>query len=122
MVPYLATFGTPSQLLLQADIFVCPSLSETFGIVNLETMASGLPIVATSVGAVPETLVENQTGFLVPPGNAEALAQKLSTLVGDNQLREHMGRMARKRAESLFSMDRISAEMASIYQELVASF
>jgi glycosyltransferase involved in cell wall biosynthesis len=107
--------------LSQADILVCPSLSETFGIVNLEAMASGLPIVATSVGAIPDTLVDGQTGFLVPPGDTEALAERLSRLVADNELRADMGRMGRKRVEALFSMDRIASVMSDIYQELVVS-
>jgi glycosyltransferase involved in cell wall biosynthesis len=110
--------GALPELLQHAQIFVCSSLRETFGLANLEAMSSGLAIVGSSVGALPELIVDNQTGFLVPPGDPNALAQKLSILVNDDRLRESMGRKGRTRAVSLFSISRIAQNMATIYQEL----
>ena len=107
------------ESLRQADIFVCPSLQDTFPTVNLEAMASGLPVVATSVGAIPEIVVDGETGLLVPPGDSRRLAEKLAFLVGDRKTRENMGRMGRKRAESFFSIDRMALKMLHVYQELL---
>jgi glycosyltransferase involved in cell wall biosynthesis len=102
----------------QADIFVLPSLEETFGIVNLEAMASGLPIVASSVGGVPEYVADNETGLLVPPGDPTKLAEKLQILVTDAKLRKKMGSKGRERAE-LFSIDRMLISVANMYHELI---
>jgi len=107
------------SFLRQADIFVLPSLMETFGIVNLEAMASGLPVVASSVGGVPEVVADNETGFLVPPGDPAKLAEKLGNLVGDDQLRRKMGSKGRRRVEEFFSLDRVFELVLNMYRELV---
>ncbi len=111
--------GDLPSFLHQADIFVLPSLSETFGIVNLEAMASGLPIVASSVGGVPDVVADNETGFLVPPGDPVKLAKKLRLLVTDRDLRRDMGRKGRQRVESLYSIDKMAASVLQTYRELV---
>lgn len=106
------------SFLQQADVFVYPSLQETFPIANLEAMASGLPIVATSVGGIPEAVIGNETGFLVPPNDPKCLAQKLSLLVNNDQLRKNMGNRGRKRAETMFSIEKMTTTMSKIYCEL----
>jgi glycosyltransferase involved in cell wall biosynthesis len=105
-------------LLQQADIFVLPSLTDTFPIVNLEAMASGLPIVASAVGGVRDEVADGETGFLVPPNDPKDLAEKLSALIADAKLRRRMGQAGRRRAEQLFSMDAIATKMLAIYAEL----
>ena len=74
-----------------ADLFVLPTLGDTFAQVVLEAMASGLPVVASRVGAIPELVVDGETGFLVPPGDADALAQAVNTLLEESRLRERDG-------------------------------
>jgi glycosyltransferase involved in cell wall biosynthesis len=108
------------SLLQQADVFVCPSLQETFGIVNLEAMACRLPVVATRVGGIPEVIVDGKTGFLVPPNDPKSLAEKLGTLIADEKLRKQMGQEGRKRIETSFSMDSITCKIINIYKELVS--
>jgi glycosyltransferase involved in cell wall biosynthesis len=80
------------------DVLVHPSLtdSESFGVAVLEAQACGVPVVATRVGGVPEVCVDQKTGFLVPPGDPEALAEKVITLAKDSELRKQMGMEARK--------------------------
>jgi len=73
-----------------ADIFVLPSLSEGFPLVAVEAMASGLPIIATAVGGLPEIVKEGETGFLVPSQDSKQLAQRIIRLIDDNKLRQTM--------------------------------
>jgi glycosyltransferase involved in cell wall biosynthesis len=102
----------------QADIFVLPSLRESFPIVNLEAMASGLPVVASAVGGVPEAVVDGETGFLVPANDPESIAEKVSLLVTDDKLRRRMGRKARETAEEYYSIEAVATKILALYQEL----
>lgn len=81
-----------------ADVFCLPSLQEGFGIAFLEAMAAGLPVVAGSCSAVPELVVDGETGLLVPPEDEQALADALIHLLTDAPTRRRMGERARKRA------------------------
>jgi glycosyltransferase involved in cell wall biosynthesis len=83
--------------LRSADVFCLPSLQEGFGIVFLEAMAAGLPIVAARAGAVPETVPDGECGILAPPGDPVALASALSTLLPDAALRRRMGEAGSQR-------------------------
>src|SRR5205823_9207197 len=74
-----------------ADVFALPSSSEAQGIAALEAMASGLPVVASGVGGLLGTIHDRETGFLVPPGDVEALADRLRTLVEDSALAAKIG-------------------------------
>ncbi|HOJ20800.1 MAG TPA: glycosyltransferase, partial [Armatimonadota bacterium] len=85
---------------------VLPTLGDTFAQVILEAMASGLPVVASRVGAIPELVVEGETGFLVPPGDADALAQAVNLLLDESGLRERMGRAGWQRAREEFDIAR----------------
>lgn len=116
-VRFLGFVENLPAFLQKADIFVCPSLQETFGIVNLEAMACGLSVVATSVGGITDVLVDEETGFLVPPDDPRTLAEKLSILINDSKLRKNMGKKARTRAE-YFSMERTAEMMTKVYSEL----
>lgn len=92
-----------------ADVFVSSSLSEAFGIPVIEAMAAGLPVVASSVGGIVETVEKGKTGFLVPPGDSQALAEAISSLVEDRELRERLGAAGRERALKLFSFDSVAS-------------
>ena len=80
------------EYMAASDVFVLPSLSESFGIVNLEAMASGLPIVATNVRGLPEIIEDGENGFLVEPKNANEIAEKVLLLLEDDELRERISR------------------------------
>ena len=109
-----------SNLLRTMDIFVLPSLSEGTSNTILEAMATGLPIVATKVGGNPELVQENSNGFLVPPGDPTSMAHSLQTYVHCREERERYGRMSRRRAESLFSMDAMVNGYTRVYDGALA--
>jgi glycosyltransferase involved in cell wall biosynthesis len=102
------------------SIYAQPSHAEGFGISVLEAMAAGLPVVATAVGGIPEVVVEGETGFLVPAGDAESLAERLNRLVRAPELRGRMGARGRARAMSTFTTDREAAQMVAAYDELLS--
>lgn len=98
------------------DVFVLPSLEENFPLVVAEAMAAGLPVVATSVGGVPECIHPDETGVLVPPADDAALADALIALLRDPSLRRRLGEAAQQRVRQLFSPEvqvpRIEAALA----------
>ena len=99
-----------------ADCFVCPSLwAEAAGLVNLEAQASGLPVIASNVGGIPEYVDDGRTGFLFPAGNAGELANRICRLMTDPPLRERLGEAARVLVEEQFSTAARLGEMVAIY-------
>jgi glycosyltransferase involved in cell wall biosynthesis len=87
-----------------ADCFVCPSLwAEAAGLVNLEAQATGLPVLASNIGGIPEYVDDGHTGLLFPPGDDRALADCLNRLLDDPNLRAQMGRQARQATIARFS-------------------
>jgi glycogen synthase len=107
------------QLYSHAAVFVCPSIYEPFGLINLEAMACGTPVVASRVGGIPEVVVDGETGRLVEPGNAGALADALRQALADPAGARRMGEAGRRRVEAHFSWDRIADRTLAIYQEAV---
>lgn len=120
-------------LYTHADIFVCPSVYEPFGIINLEAMACETPVVASAVGGIPEVVAHGDTGLLVPaetldhaevePRNpaqfARDLASAVNTLLDDPDLRVAMGRRARERVEQQFSWTSIARQTLTFYEEVI---
>jgi len=100
----------------QAQFFVLPSIFEPFGIVLLEAMAAGLPVIASRVGGIPEIVEEGRTGLLVEPANPGAIAEALRHLCRDEALRRSMGRSARERAMR-YDWDLIVPRILSVYAE-----
>lgn len=123
-----------AALLSHATTFVCPSVYEPLGIVNLEAMACGAPVVGTATGGIPEVVADHLTGRLVPieqledgtgtPVDPEKfiadLAAILTEVVSDPAAARLMGEAGRRRAQSEFSWDTIAARTRAIYQELLA--
>jgi glycosyltransferase involved in cell wall biosynthesis len=105
----------------ESDVFVLPSHAEGMPLVLLEAMASSLPCIATSVGAIPEVL--NSTaipgGFIIPPRNADALKDKMLYLLENPDKHQAMGAENRKIVESRFSFDIVAEKIRRIYDELV---
>src|SRR5262249_8779201 len=103
------------------DMFALSSHEEGFGLAALEAMAAGLPVVATAVGGLPEIIVDGETGYLVPPADATALAGRLRLLILDEQRRAAMGVAGEKRVRCCFSVDSMVAKTAAIYEDLLSS-
>ena len=105
--------------LLQAmDVFVLPSLSEGLPLSVLEAQALQKPVVASDVGGVPEVVEDGISGFLVPPKNPQALADKILLLLRNTQLATDLGKEGRKRVEQAFSLEHMIQEYQSLYEEL----
>ena len=103
-----------------AAVTVVPSLTEAFGLVNIESFAVGTPVVASRVGGIPEIFHNEQEGFLVPPGDPQALADKLAILLTDAELRETKGRAARERFLDRFEQRAMIVPQAEWYERIVA--
>jgi len=122
-----------SAVLTAGTVFVCPSVYEPLGIVNLEAMACGLPVVGTATGGIPEVVADGVTGRLVPidqlsdgtgtPTDPEVfvadLARTLTEVLADPALAAQMGRAGRVRAEEMFSWGQIAASTREIYAALL---
>lgn len=108
-------------LLEDLDIFTLSSTTEGISITLLEAMASSLPIVATNVGGNPEVVVDGTTGFIVPPEQPEALAEKLSLLIHDRTLRTKMGQAGRERVIEKFDMRQAARHYELLYREVLCS-
>jgi glycosyltransferase involved in cell wall biosynthesis len=107
------------QLFYNADVFVFPPVwNEAFGLTPVESMAAGVPVVVTRCGGLVETVLDQKTGFIVPPDDAPALAQAMLRLLEDDGLREKMGHAARLRALQ-FNWDVICGGMYARYQALI---
>lgn len=100
----------------RADVFVHTSRWEGFGIVLLEAMLAGLPIVATRVSAVPEVVVDNRTGLLIEPGDVPTLTAALSRLLGDPEQAAALGRAGLERARTEFSIARMVDGTIAVYE------
>lgn len=106
------------QLYASADIFVLPSFKETFGIVFLEAMHYGLPIITTNVSAMPELIESGKNGFLVPPGDSQALANAISTLIENPDLIKKMGETGRKKVATSYYWEQTGFKFVSILKSL----
>ena len=102
------------------DIFVQPSLQESLGVANLEAMQSGLPVVASRIGGIPEAVIDGETGILVPPGDAAALAEGVRRLTLDAELRRRLGHRGREWARALFSDALLVSGFERLYDEMLA--
>jgi starch synthase len=123
------------QMLSHATVFVCPSVYEPFGLINLEAMACGLPVVASAVGGIPEIVVDGETGYLVPfeeGGDvfgspldpvrfARDLADRVNQLLADPALAGAFSQAGRRRVVEHFSWQAIAVRTAELYGQLLGS-
>jgi hypothetical protein len=105
--------------LQRATLFVAPSLYESFGLVFIEAMRYGTPVIGTRVGGIPEIVEDGKSGVLVPPESPAALAAVIRELLRNPARRAELGENGRKRVETLFSASRMATEMAGIYLETI---
>jgi len=111
----------PAAWLERADVFVHSSRWEGFGMVLLEAMLAGLPVVGTRVSAVPEVVAEGETGLLVDAGAWESLASSLAGLLADPARAKAMGEAGRRRARERFSVGRMTDRTLALYESVLGS-
>ncbi len=116
---YLGFRDDAERVIAAADVVVCSSSFESYGIVNVEAMACGKPVVSTSRGGPSETIVHGETGFLVEPGDYEGLARHVITLLRDSDLRARMGQAGHARVERLFSAQAMADAYRHALDELL---
>ncbi len=114
-VEFLGAVAQIESILPAADLFLMPSLAESFGLAALEAMSAGVPVAGYAAGGLPE--VVGDTGILAPPGDVRALAEAAVKLIGDEPRRREMGIAARERAVSLYP----EARVIDLYRELYRS-
>jgi glycosyltransferase involved in cell wall biosynthesis len=102
-----------------AQVFVSPSLYEGFGLPAAEAMACGAPLLATTAGAFPEVVEDGVSGLLVPPGDAQALADAIERLLDDSVLRAQLGQEARKRIVERFSWRQTGVRTLELYEDVL---
>ena len=107
------------QYLNAMDIFVMPSLIESFGVAILEAESCGIPVIAADVGGIPEVMRNGQTGFLVKPGNSDDIAEKLAVLIQDKKLREKMGSEGRRFVEANYNWQDSIEQMYGLYTNIL---
>lgn len=122
------------ELYTHAAVFCCPSIYEPFGIINLEAMACGTPVVGSAVGGITEIILDGETGYLIeleqhqespfeavnPDQFSRDLADGINRIIGNDSLRQSMGEASRQRAVDVFSWKTIAQETFELYQLLVA--
>jgi glycosyltransferase involved in cell wall biosynthesis len=104
-----------------ADVFVTTPAYEPFGITPLEAMACGTPVVGSAVGGIQYSVVDGVTGYLVPPDDPAALAERLTVLQANPALRLALGRAGIARVRSQFTWERVARELLGVYQRVSAA-
>jgi glycosyltransferase involved in cell wall biosynthesis len=101
-----------------ADVIVCPSLDEAFGQVAMESVACGTPVVASSVGGLPDIVQPGESGWLCPPGDAEALRRVLEELMSHRERPRLLRSSCRHRAERSWALERQADDYLRVYEDV----
>lgn len=102
-----------------ADLFVAPSLYESFGLIFVEAMRWGTPVVGTRVGGIPEIVKDDESGLLVSPGSPDELADAIVALLLDEERRCRIGEAGRRRVEAEFSVERMAERAVAFYNQAI---
>lgn len=106
------------RLIRSLDVLIQPSLVESFGLTVVEAQACGVPVVATRVGGLPEIVTDGETGFLVPPEDPAALAEKVNILLSDPTLAQTMGGKGREKVLAQFQIQQTASAYEEMYRQL----
>jgi glycosyltransferase involved in cell wall biosynthesis len=120
-VMFLGWREDAADIMADIDLLVVPSRWEGFGLVALEAMAMGKPVVASNVSALPEIVAHAETGLLVSPGDAAELAEAMMAILSDTKRAAEMGRAARERVLKEFPVERMARRMSGLYKQLEAT-
>ncbi len=107
------------RLYRESHVFVLPTLADCFGVASIEAMATGLPVITTNVGGVPDIVEDGQQGFLIAPNDDAALEQKLALLLENAALRQAMGERARARVLTHFDARKNAEQLIELMKGLV---
>ncbi|HEX7715195.1 MAG TPA: glycosyltransferase family 4 protein, partial [Bacillota bacterium] len=99
------------------NLYVQPSLVEPLGITAIEAMRAGLPVIASQVGGLAELVIDNETGVLIPPGNADAISEAIRKLLEDQALAQKMGQAGRKRFLNYFMVEQTTRKTVEVYEK-----
>jgi len=102
-----------------ADVCVIPSHYEPFGLVTIEAMASGTPVVASNVGGLQFTVIPEKTGLLVPPKDEVSFAQAIDRILTNPEWHKQLAQAARKRVENCFSWEKVASQLTEVYLQLL---
>jgi L-malate glycosyltransferase len=120
-VRFLGTYESIVEIVLQADVFLLPSELESFGLSALEAMACAVPVVGSDTGGLPEVVKHAESGFLLPVGDVEGMAARVLEILKDEERGREMGLAGRRRAEALFSADRVVSQYERYYERVLGA-
>jgi N-acetyl-alpha-D-glucosaminyl L-malate synthase BshA len=118
-ITFTGVVDAVAPLLQVANLLLLPSETESFGLVALEAMASGVPVVASDVGGLPEVVENGVTGFLAPVGDVEQMAQYAVRILSDCSVCRSFSRAARTRATELFDYHKIVPQYEAVYERIL---
>ncbi len=119
MSKLLLALAPVEPLLRMADLLLLPSKTESFGLVALEAMASGVPVIASDVGGLPEVVEHGVTGFLAPVGDTEKMAGYAITLLTDQAMFASFAEAGRRRAVDKFDYHKIIPQYEALYERVL---
>ena len=119
-VVFLGKQDSVAEIMACADLLLLPSSSESFGLVALEAMASGVPVIASRAGGLPEVVDDGETGFLAPVGDVEAMAEGAIHILRDDDTWRRFSAAARQSAVERYGVDRVIPQYERYYQQIVA--
>ncbi|NNV02114.1 N-acetyl-alpha-D-glucosaminyl L-malate synthase BshA [Brevibacillus sp. MCWH] len=110
-----------AEVISMADIMLLPSEKESFGLVALEAMACGVPVVTTNAGGLPEVVLDGECGFLLPVGDVAGMAERTVRLLTDPDLFQRLSRNSIRRSCETFCHEKITSQYESLYRQLIGS-
>jgi N-acetyl-alpha-D-glucosaminyl L-malate synthase BshA len=116
---FLGNVPNLEEIIGAANLFLLPSEAESFGMAALEAMASEVPVIATAAGGLPEVVVHGETGYLLPVGDVEAMAERAIAILDDSGLERRLGRAGRALAEEKFHVDRVVPLYRQCYERVI---
>ena len=120
-VSFLGNVPNLEEILGGCDLFLLPSESESFGMAALEAMTSEVPVIATAAGGLPEVVMDGETGFLLPVGDVEGMAERGIEILSNDALRKQMGERGRELAVEKFDEDKIVPRYREMYERVIAT-
>ena len=120
-VDVIGTVATIEDVLAQADLFLLPSETESFGLAALEALSCEVPVIASRIGGLPEVIRDGENGFLRPVGDVDAMAEAALTLLRDEDLRRAFGVAGRRWAQERFSRADVVARYRALYERVLAA-